>query len=203
MKLYNGMSPNGARVQIYLAEKEIEITTENVDILAGETRTAAFRQINSLGQVPVLELDDGTKITESVAICRYLETLHPKPPLFGESAVEQAQVEMWNRRIERHIFDTVGNVGMHEMPLFADQIEQFPEYAASLRRRFGDKLKWLDSELSDGRAFVAGDRFSIADITGMAALMICQIIDQTIPESVSHVNRWADKMRSRPTWPMG
>ncbi|MFY0610617.1 MAG: glutathione S-transferase family protein [Hyphomicrobiaceae bacterium] len=203
MKLYNGMSPNGARVQIYLAEKEIEITTENVDILAGETRTAAFRQINSLGQVPVLELDDGTRITESVAICRYLETLHPKPPLFGESATEQAQVEMWNRRIERHIFDTVGNVGMHEMPLFADQIEQFPEYAASLRRRFGEKLQWLDGELSDGRAFVSGDSFSIADITGMASLMICQIIDQAIPESVSHVNRWADKMRSRPTWPMG
>ncbi len=203
MKLYNGMSPNGARVQIYLAEKEIEIKTENVDILAGETRTAAFRQINSLGQVPVLELDDGTRITESVAICRYLETLHPKPPLFGENATEQAQVEMWNRRIERHIFDTVGNVGMHEMPLFADQIEQFPEYAASLRRRFGDKLQWLDGELSDGRAFVAGDRFSVADITGMASLMICQIIDQAIPESVSHVNRWADKMRSRPTWPMG
>jgi len=202
MKLYNGMSPNGARVQVFLAEKGIEIPTVDVSILEGATRTAAFRKINSLGQVPVLELEDGTKLTESVAICRYLEALHPKPALFGESAVEQARIEMWNRRIERHIFDTVGNAGMHEMPLFADQIEQIPEYAASLRRRFGEKLQWLDTELSDGRAFMAGDAFSVADITGMAALMICQIIEEPIPEAVAHVNKWADKMRARPSWPM-
>ena len=202
MKLYNGKSPNGARIDIYLAEKGIEIATVNVDIMAGETRTAAFREINSLGQVPVLELDDGTRLTESVAICRYLEALHPKPSLFGETPLEQARIEMWNRRMERHIFDTVGNVGMHEMPLFADQIEQIPAYAASLRRRAGEKMQWLDKEFSDGRAFVAGDTFSVADITGMAALMICQIIDQPIAGDVTHVNRWADKMRARSTLPM-
>ena len=157
MKLYNGMSPNGARVGVFLAEKEIELATVNVDVMKGETLKPEFLKINSLGQVPVLELDDGTIIAESVAICRYLETLHPKPALFGESAKEQAQIEMWNRRIERHIFDTVGNVGMHEMPFFANHIEQMPEYAQSLRRRFGQKLAWLNDELSDGRPYVAGD----------------------------------------------
>ena len=202
MKLYNGLSPNGARVNSFLSEKGIEIPTVDVSVMEGQARTPEFLQINSLGQVPVLELDDGTIITESIAICRYLETLHPKPALFGETAVEQAQIEMWNRRIERHIFDTVGNVGMHEMPLFADQIEQLPEYAASLRRRFIDKLHWLDKELSDGRSFIAGETFSVADITGMAALMVCQFINMTIPDGVQHVQAWEQRMRARPSSPM-
>jgi len=203
MKLYNGMSPNGARVKIFLAEKGIEVPTVEISVMEGETRTAEFIKINSLGQVPVLELDDGTILTESVAICRYLESLHPTPNLFGESPKEQGQIEMWNRRMERHIMDTVGNVGMHEMPLFADQIEQMPEYAKSLRRRFPEKLSWLDSEMSDGRNFVAGDTFSVADITGMAALMICHFIEETIPSDVTYVKKWEDRMVSRPSWPMG
>lgn len=202
MKLYNGLSPNGARVKAFLSEKGIEIPTIEVSVMDGETRTPAFRKLNSLGEVPVLELDDGTILTESVAICRYLEMLHPKPSLFGEGAREQAQIEMWNRRMERHVFDTVGNVGMHEMPLFADRIEQIPEYAASLRRRFIEKLSWLDAEMSDGRPFVTGENFSVADITGMAALMVCHFIEATVPTNVTHVKKWESKMRARPSWPM-
>lgn len=202
MRLHNGLSPNGARVTVFLAEKGIDIPTVNVSVIDGETRTPEFRAINSLGQVPVLELEDGSYLTESVAICRYLEALHPEPCLFGKSPIEQARIEMWNRRIERHIFDTVGNVGMHEMPLFADQIEQMPEYAASLRRRFPEKLKWLDGELADGRAFIAGDAFSVADITGIAALMVCHFIEETIPETFEHVKAWEAKMRGRASWPM-
>lgn len=203
MKLYNGFSPNGARVNAFLAEKGLEIPTTELSVLDGDTRTEDFRNINSLGQVPVLELDDGTILTESVAICRYLEALHPTPSLFGEDPKEQAEIEMWNRRMERHIFDTVGNVGMHEMPLFADQIEQIPEYAASLRRRFVQKLSWLDSEMSDGRMFITGEKFSVADITGMAALMVCHFIEETIPDTVTHVKKWEDRMRARPSWPLG
>jgi glutathione S-transferase len=202
MKLYNGLSPNGARVTTFLAEKGVDIPTVDISVLDGQTRTPEFRKINSLGQVPVLELDDGTILTESVAICRYLELIHPKPSLFGESRVEQAQIEMWNRRMERHIFDTVGNVGMHEMPLFADQIEQIPAYAASLRRRFTEKLTWLDGEMADGRPFIVGDTFSVADITGMAALMVCHFIDENIPDDCKHVKAWEGKMRTRPSWPM-
>ncbi len=201
MKLYNGFSPNGARVAVFLAEKDVTIPTADVSVLKGETRTPEFRKINSLGQVPVLELDDGTILTESVAICRYLESLYPKPSLFGEDALAQARIEMWNRRMERHIFDTVGNVGMHEMPLFADQIEQIPEYAASLRRRFAAKLSWLDAEMADGRPFIAGDTFSVADITGMAALMVCHFIEEKVPTDFEHVKAWEDRMRARPSWP--
>lgn len=201
MKLYNGFSPNGARVAVFLAEKDVTIPTADVSVLKGETRTPEFRKINSLGQVPVLELDDGTILTESVAICRYLESLYPKPSLFGEDALAQARIEMWNRRMERHIFDTAGNVGMHEMPLFADQIEQIPEYAASLRRRFAAKLSWLDAEMADGRPFIAGDTFSVADITGMAALMVCHFIEEKVPTDFEHVKAWEDRMRARPSWP--
>jgi glutathione S-transferase len=202
MKLYNGLSPNGARVSAFLIEKDVSIPTIDVSVLEGETRAPEFRKINSLGQVPVLELDDGTIITESVAICRYLELLHPAPALFGEGPIEQAKIEMWNRRMERHIFDTVGNVGMHEMPLFANQIEQIPEYAASLRRRFVKKLSWLDSEMADGRPFIVGDTFSVADITGMAALMVCHFIDETVPAEFKRVKEWEEKMHARPSWPV-
>ncbi len=202
MKLYNGLSPNGARVGVFLAEKQIELPTVEIDVMKGETQTPQFLKINSLGQVPVLELDDGTIITESVAICRYLESLHPDPALFGKGAKEQAQVTMWNRRIERHIFDTVGNVGMHEMPFFANHIEQMPEYAKSLRRRFAKKLAWLNDELSDGRPFVAGEAFSVADITGMAAFMVCYFIKQDVPADFSHVKKWEQNLRARPSWPV-
>jgi len=202
MKLYNGLSPNGARVQVFLAEKGIEIPTVEVNVLEGQTRTAEFQKLNSLGQIPVLETNDGTVITESIAICRYLEALNPEPKLFGATSLEQARIEMWARRMERQIFDTIGTVGLHEMPLFADQIEQIPEYAASMRRQFFKKLKWLDEELSDGRAFIAGDVFSVADITGIAALMVCVFLDLSIPDDVKFVKAWAEKMQARPSWPM-
>ena len=201
MKLYNGMSPNGARVAIFLAEKKIELPTVEIDVMKGETQTPSYLKINSLGQVPVLETDDGTIITESVAICRYIEALHAEPALFGKGAIEQAQVEMWNRRVERHIFDTVGNVGMHEMPFFANHIEQLPEYAQSLRRRFLQKLSWLDEELSDGRPFIVGEMFSVADITGMATFMICHFIQQDVPSDFVNVKRWEERLRTQPSWP--
>lgn len=202
MKLYNGLSPNGARVQVFLAEKGIEIPTVEVSVLEGQTRTPEFYKLNSLGQVPVLELSDGTVLTESIAICRYLEALHAEPSLFGTTPLEQARIEMWTRRIEQQVFNTVSMVGLHEMPLFADQIEQLPEYAASMRRQVSKKFKWLNGELSDGRAFIAGDEFSVADITGIAALMVCGFLDIAIPDDVTYVKAWAQKMQARPSWPM-
>ena len=201
MKLYNGMSPNGLRAQVFLAEKGLEIDTLNVDILKGETQGAAFKRKNSLGEVPVLELDDGTILTESIAICRYLEALHPDPSLFGRDPLEQARVEMWNRRMEIQIFATIGAVGLHEFKLFAGRVEQFPDYAASQRRRFQDRLAWLDGEMADGRPFIAGDAFSVADITGMAALMVADFAKEPVPDALESVKRWEETIRARPTWP--
>lgn len=201
MKLYNGMSPNGMRVAVYLAEKGIEVPVTNIDVMAGDTQKPDYLAVNSLGEVPVLELDDGQIITESLAICRYFEVLHPKKPLMGETAAEQANTEMWTRRMEQQVFATVGTIGLHEIPYFEHKIEQFPKYAASLRRAFPKKLAWLEQEISDGRPFIAGDKFSIADITGMAALMVCGFISLEIPSEFKQVNQWAKSMQSRPSWP--
>ena len=201
MKLYNGMSPSGLRVSVFLAEKGLDIPTTSINVLEGETRTPEFLAINSLGEVPVLELEDGQIITESLAICRYFEILHPEPSLMGQSAAEQAHIEMWSRRIELQILSVVGSIGLHEIPLFADKIQQFPNYAASQRRVFPKKLAWLDKEMSDGRSFVAGNDFTVADITGMAAMMICSFFEIEIPENLTYVKQWQESVMQRPSWP--
>tara|TARA_R110002072_G_scaffold272272_3_gene432412 strand:- start:590 stop:1207 length:618 start_codon:yes stop_codon:yes gene_type:complete len=201
MKLYNGMSPNGIRVTIFLQEKGIDLPTQQIKIMSGETRGGAYLKINSLGEIPALELDDGQILTESVAICRYLEALNPKPALMGTGPQEQAMIEMWNRRIELNIFNIIGNVGRHEFDLFKGHVEQFPDFAAAQRREFVKRLGWLDEAMSDGRAFVAGDNFTIADITGMATLMLCTFTQLGIPAELTHVKKWETSLRNRPSWP--
>lgn len=201
MKLYNGLSPNGARVMIFLAEKGVDVPTQSVDVMAGETRSADFRKINSLGQVPVLQLDDGRYLSESVAICRYLEHRYPEPSLFGRNAEEQAFAEMWCRRIELGLFNTVGDVGLHEFALFKDVIEQNADYAAAQRRLMIKRLGWLDTEMADGRTFIAGDQFSMADIVGMTMLMVMTFAGIAIPADLTHVSRWATSVSTRPSFP--
>lgn len=201
MKLYNGMSPNGARVTAFLAEKGIEVPAQPVELMAGEQRTDWFLEMNSLGQVPVLELDDGSHLTESIAICRYLEALHPEPALFGKTPQEQAFVEMWIRRMELWLFNVAGDIGQHEFAFFKDRIEQNADYAASRRRDLAERLRWLDEELSDGRSFVAGERFSMADIVGMTMLLLTGYAGILLPDELSHVKRWEAAMKARPSFP--
>lgn len=197
MKLYDARTPNSLRVQVFLTEKRIDIDRVPVDVMGGGTRTHEFLAKNSLGELPVLELDDGTLLTESVAICRYLEGLHPEPNLFGKTPLEQAQIEMWNRRIEQQLFDTIGAMARHTFKFFADKVEQNPEFAAAQVRCFDKNWAWLDAELADGRAFVAGDRFTVADITGMAALMVCGLAEKSAPVELKHAKRWEQAMLSR------
>ncbi len=200
MKLYNAAAPSPRRVRIFLAEKAFDVPGVDINILEGESRTPEFLKINSLGETPVLELDDGTLITECVAICRYFETLHPEPPLMGTDAKDQARVEMWNRRMEIQIMSTIGNVARHTAPFFADKVDQIPAFAESQRNLMPGQWAWLDGELADGRPFVAGDRFSIADITGMAALMAGDFFEMPVPAGLEHVSRWSESVRSRPSW---
>ncbi len=200
MKFYDGAAPNPRRVRIFLAEKGVEVPTERLDIPKNEARSPAFLKKNSLGAVPVLELDDGTIITESVAICRYFEELYPDPPLFGADAVERAKVEMWNRRIEIEIMTNIGAVALHTFDFFKDRVMQVPAYAEAQRETSMKKLAWLDGELADGRPYLTGDRFSVADITGMTASMIAGFVGIEIPEELSNLRRWDDRLRSRPSW---
>lgn len=200
MKLYDSLAPNAWRVQAFLAEKGMDVPRETISVMDGDTRKPEFLAINSLGEVPVLALDDGTRITESVAICRYLEGLNPEPSLSGVTPLAQAQIEMWNRRMEQQIFGHCAQIGLHMIPFFADKIEQMPAYAESQQRMLVKKWTWLDQELADGRAFVAGDQISIADITGAAALIICGFMQLEVPDDCPNVSRWADAMRARPSW---
>ncbi len=201
MKLYNGMSPNGARVMIFMAEKGIEIPTQSIDLMANEGQAPDFLKINALGQVPVLQLDDERHLTESVAICRYLESLHPSPTLFGETPEEQAFIEMWIRRMELWLFNVVGDVGLHEIEFFKYRVEQNADYAAYCRRTLVDRLAWLDAEMADGRGFIAGDTFTMADIIGMTMLMVMGFTQIEIPPTLTNVARWQQAMVSRPTFP--
>lgn len=201
MKLYTFAAPNPLRVSMFLAEKNIEITAVPVALLEGASRKPDFLKINSLGEVPVLELDDGSHICESVAICRYLESLHPEPSLFGKDARQQAHIEMWNRRMERHLMDVIGAVGLHTFEFFKEKIEQNAAYAESQRRLMAKKWAWLDEEISDGRPFVAGDAISVADLTGAAALKIQEYAQESIPGDLSHARAWAERIYARPGWP--
>src|SRR5579864_738571 len=134
MKLYNHpLAPNPRRVRVFAAEKQIPLTLENVDLLAGQGRTREFLAKNSSGGVPVLELDDGSYLPESVAICRYLEGLYPEPNLFGGDLREQVEIEMWNRRMELELLDPVGRTLTNTHPMFRDFLPQFPDYGEAQR----------------------------------------------------------------------
>lgn len=200
MKLYCGIGPNSYRVRVFLSEKGIEVPKADVDIMAGAQRQPAFLKLNSLGQIPVLELDDGTIITESIAICRYFEATQPKPALFGADPVGQASVEMWNRRAEIELFGTVGNIALHTAPMFANRLTQFPAFAETQRQAASGKWAWLDRELSDGRPFLAGDGFSVADITAAVAAWLGEFFEAERPASLVHVNRWLERVQGRPSW---
>ncbi len=199
MKLYNANSGNTKRVRIFLAEKGAEVPRVELE-LGVDTRTPEFRNLNSLGELPVLQLDDGRVITESFAICRYFESVFPDPPLMGTDPVEQAQIDMWSQRIHAQLFMTYGNYVRHSIALFADVMEQVPEFAETQRRAIPDKWAWLDAEMADGRAFIAGDGFSVADIHGMCVLMIADGLGLPIPSECRWANRWADAMRERPSF---
>jgi glutathione S-transferase len=200
MKLYDfGWAPNPRRVRIYLAEKGITLPTEQVDLAAVAHKSAFFTAINPLQRVPALVLDDGTVIAESIAICRYMEEIHPDPPLFGRGAVEVATIEMWNRRLELHLFFPVAHVFRHSHPAMKEmEVPQVPDWAESNKPRVAEFLSILDRELA-GRPFVAGDRLSVADITGLVAIDFMKPARLAVPEPCANVRRWHAALAARPS----
>lgn len=200
MILYDALTPSSLRVRVFLAEKGIDLEKRPVAVLEGETRTPEFLQKNPLGELPLLALDDGAYLAESVAICRYLEALHPEPNMFGRTDEEQARIEMWNRRAEQHFLDVLGGAARHSFPFFKDRIEQIPAFAAASMRVFDQKLIWLNETLSDGRPFLAGDRFSIADATLTAPLFICDMMEKTLPEELTNLKAYERRLRERPSF---
>ncbi len=200
MKFFNAAAPSPRRVRIFLAEKGIEIPRVDLDLRAGDTRSDDFLGKNSLGEVPVLELDDGTTIAESQTICRYLEALYPEPSLFGADPLAQAGIEMWDRRMELQFLTPLGLIARHSFDFFKDKVTQVPAFAEAQRADMAGKFAWLDRELSDGRPFIAGEEFSIADVSWMTASMIAGFTEVPIPDTLTHLKRLDDALRARPSW---
>lgn len=200
MKLFDGgKAPNPRRVRVFLAEKGIEVPVVRVDMGAFEHKQQDVASRNPLQRLPVLELDDGTVLTESVAICRYFEELHPEPALFGRGALGKALVEMWQRRIELNLFLPVGFAFRHIHPAMKTwEVPQVPEWGEVNKPKALDFLSLLDKELA-GREFAAGDAFSIADITGLIAIDFMKPARIAVPEELSNVRRWHAALSARPS----
>ena len=199
MKLYEyTQAPNPRRVRIFLAEKGITIPFEQVDIGKGQHRTPEFLKINPMGGLPVLELDDGTELAESVAICRYLEGLHPEPRLMGVDAKDIAVVEMWNRRMEFEILAMAAGSFRNTSEFFKGRIPQVPEYGAICKSAAIKRLEWLDTELAN-RPYIAGDRYTIADITAMVGIDFGKTTAIRIRPEQKNLARWYESVSKRPS----
>lgn len=200
MKLYDaGRAPNPRRVRIFLAEKGISVPLEPVDLAKLEQKSEAFTRLNPRQRVPLLVLDDGTAIGETMAICRYFEALQPEPNLFGRTPVEQALVEMWQRRVELDLLTPVMMVLRHLNPGMAPvEVPQVPEWGEANKPKVMAFLEFLNDELA-GRAFVAGDRFTVADITALVAVDFMRVIRTEVPASHTHLLRWRDVVSQRPS----
>ena len=200
MKLYDGgRAPNPRRVRIFLAEKGIDVPLVPVDMGAMGHRSQEITERNPLQRLPVLELDDGTILTESVAICRYFEELHPEPALFGEGALGKAKVEMWQRRMEMHFLLTVANAFRHTHPAMKEwEVPQVAEWGEANRPKAIEFLNLLDRDMAD-REFIAGDSYSIADITGMIGIDFMKPARIELPQELSNVRRWYEAVSSRPS----
>jgi glutathione S-transferase len=199
MKMYDfTLAPSPRRVRIFLAEKGVSVALEQVDIMRNANRTPAFYRMNPLCSLPILELDDGTYLSESVAICRYFEGLHPEPPLFGTGALEQARIEMWNRRVELGIFAPVGHVWSHLSKVSEGRGRRIPEFGRIERDAAIGSLAMLDTALGDSD-FVAGARFSIADITTLCMVDFARTVAIEIQPAQTNLSRWYAQVKSRPS----
>jgi glutathione S-transferase len=200
MKLYDGgKAPNPRRVRVFLKEKGIEVPVIPVDLGKMAHKSQEFTAINPLQRVPALVLDDGSVITESIAICRYFEALHPEPALFGKGAKEAALVEMWQRRMEFQLLTQVGHVFRNSHPAMKEwEVPQVPAWADANRPRVMDFLKLLDDELKN-RPFAAGDTFSVADITGMIGIDFMKPAKLAVPDELVNVKRWHAEVCARPS----
>jgi glutathione S-transferase len=200
MKIYGfALAPNPRRLRIFVAEKGLKIPSEEVNLLEGKNRTPEMLAKNPAGGLPVMELDDGSHLAESVAICRYLESLHPEPNLMGKDSREQAEIEMWNRRVELGLFSAAARAFQHTNELFKERLKQFPEYGQTQRETVAGQLKWLDAQIGN-KPFIAGDRFTIADITAEVAVdFAAQFAGVTMDPALKNLARWHQSVSSRPS----
>jgi glutathione S-transferase len=199
MKLYEfAGAPNPRKVNVYIKEKGIDLPSESVDILSGNNRSPDFLKKNPLGGLPVLELDDGSHLTESLAIMEYLEELHPQPSMLGTTPLERARVREAERICELGVLGNVGTIFQNTHPFFAQRVKQSPEAAENARPRLTNALKVIDDRLAKHK-FVAGDKPTIADCTLLAALDFASFAGIEIDPAHRNVHRWYEEFKQRPS----
>ena len=200
MKLYDTQrAPNPRRVRIFLKEKGLSVPMVHVDLMKGEHRLDHFRALNPSMTVPILELEDGTVIAETVATCRYFEEIHPEPPLLGYDARDKALVEMWQRRMELELLLPIAHCFRHtNEAMKALEPVQVSAWGEINRERATNRMRRLDGELA-GRPFVAGDNYSIADITALVAIDFGRAARLSIPDDCHDLKRWHEAVSARPS----
>lgn len=199
MKLHDfAGAPNPKKVRVYLAEKGLSLPVQPVDILSGQNRTPEFLSRNPLGGLPVLELDDGSHLTESLAIIEYLEELHPTPSMVGATPLERARVREAERICELGVLNSVAIIFQNTSPFFASRLKQSTDAAENARTRLANNLRVLDTRLATS-PFVAGTTPSIADCTLLAALDFAAFGGIDIPSEFQHVHRWHGDFKKRPS----
>ena len=191
-------APNPRRVRIFLAEKGIDLPETPVNMMKREHKAPEFREKNSMGQLPTLELDDGTCISETVAICRYFDETQPDPPLFGTTPVEKALVDMWVRRVEFAVMTPVGNYWRHAHPRTAALLTQFKDFGESNAETYKGAQRFLDRELA-GRTWLAGDSYSMADICLLTTVDFAKWIGLPLEPEYEHLAAWHGRAAGRPT----
>jgi len=197
VKIYETKTaPSPRRVRIFLAEKGIAMEYVQLDIEKGENLTAAMRAKNPMAKVPILQLDDGRCISEAASICRYFEEIQPEPALMGSTALEKAQVDMWQRQCEFYLFMQVGMCFQHSTAYFKDRMTPIKEYGEVAAKNALDFLKILDTRLAESE-FIAGDRFSIADITALCAIDFARVVKIRISDEQLNLQRWYQAVSSR------
>lgn len=200
MKLYGAPmpAPNPRRVRVFLAEKGIDLPETPVDMMRREHKSDEHKARNSLGQVPTLELDDGTCISETVAICRYFDEVQPDPPLFGRTPVEKANVDMWIRRVEFQVMSPVGMYWRHAHPFTARLLTQFKDFGESNKALYVGAQTWLDRELAD-KPFVAGETYTMADICLLSTVDFATWIGLPMEAEFANLKAWHDRVTARPS----
>ena len=200
MKFYNSVGPNPRVVKMFMAEKGLDIPRVEVDLIAGENRQEAHRARNPSGQMPALELDNGTFLAEILPICEYLEEIRPNPPLIGTNAEERAITRMWTRRIDLNICEPLTNGFRFStgLRLFENRVHCIPQAADDLKAIAAEKLSWLDGLIA-GRQYITGDKFSLADILLYSFLDFGGQVGQPLDPANKNLAAWKDRVAARPS----
>ena len=193
-----GGAPNARRVRIYLSEKGLDIPMKTIDIMKSEHKTDEYKKISPLSQVPALELDDGTFITESIAICRYFEALNPDPNLMGTDPNEIAIIEMWQRRLELLLMMPIASVFRHGHPVMAHLENQVIEWSEANKPRILSFYNWLDKQLK-GKDFICLNRYTLADVTALTCFEFAKWPKINIPEDCLNLKKYYQMLSDRPS----